>query len=96
MPDAAQVVHDPKGHRFVIALEGHEAFLLYRQSGNTLDFHHTFVPQVFRGRGLAEKLCQAGFAYAKANGLTVIPSCPYVAETYLKRHPEYQALVKTA
>lgn len=96
MADTAQVIHDQKGHRFVITLEGHEAFLTYHPSGKTLDFNHTFVPEIFRGRGLAEKLCQAGFEYAKANGFTVIPSCPYVSGAYLKRHPEYQPLAQAS
>ena len=67
---------------------------MYRRSGGGLDLYHTDVPEVFRGRGIAEQLCQAAFAYAKANGLAVIPSCSYVAETYLKRHPEYEPLTK--
>ncbi len=94
MTDAPQVIHDQKGQRFVIDLEGREAVLMYRASGKTLDFHHTFVPEVFRGRGLAEKLCQAGFEYAKANRFRVVASCPYISGAYLKRHPEYQPLTQ--
>jgi len=28
--------------------------------------------------------------------LSVIPSCPYISQTYLKRHPEYQSLVNAS
>jgi predicted GNAT family acetyltransferase len=96
MPDAPSVQHDPGAHRFIIATDGNEAFLAYRQEGSTLDMYHTFVPEAFRGRGLAEQLCRAGFEYAKARQLTVIPSCPYVSGAYLKRHPEYLSLTQSA
>ena len=94
MPDTPAVEHNAVSHRFFIRLEGREAALDYRQSGRTLEFYHTFVPEEFRGRGLAEQIVRAGFEYAKANKFTVDPTCPYIALTYLRRHPEYAPLVK--
>ena len=94
MTEPIEVRHDPASRRFCVALEGYEACLMYRQSGKELDLYHTYVPEVFRGRGVAERLCQAAFEYAKANRLTVIPSCSYIAGAYLKRHPEYEPLTK--
>ncbi len=88
------VEHDVQGRRFCAMLEGYEACLMYRLQGRDLDLYHTYVPEAFRGRGIAEKLCQAAFEHAKANGLTVLPSCAYIATAYLKRHPEYEPLVK--
>jgi len=67
---------------------------MYRLDGKELDLYHTYVPEVFRGRGIAERLCKAGFEYAKQKGLTVIPSCAYISAYYLRRHPEYEPLVK--
>ena len=99
MADETAVAHDEAQHRFRIALEGQEAFLSYRftppQAGQagTMDLYHTFVPEAFRGRGFAEQLASAAFEYAKAGGLSVIPSCPYISGAYLKRHKEYEALV---
>ena len=94
MSGEAMVEHDRAKSRFVIRLEGREAFLSYRQEGTELDLQHTFVPDAFRGRGLAERLCQAAFEHAKAGHLTVIPTCPYISGAYLKRHPEHLSLVK--
>ena len=94
MAEPAEVLHDPAGSRFCVKLEGYEACLMYRLSGRELDLYHTYVPEVFRGRGVAEKLCKAAFEYAKANGLTVLPSCSYISGAYLKRHPEYEPLTK--
>ena len=93
MADESTVVHDEAGHRFRVTLEGYEATLMYRRSGQAIDLYHTYVPDVFRGRGIAERLCQAAFEHAKANRLTVVPSCSYISGAYLTRHPEYNGLV---
>ena len=94
MADETAAVHDEPGHRFCVTLQGYDACLMYRRSGREIDLYHTYVPEVFRGRGVAERLCRAAFEYAKANHLTVIPSCSYISGAYLKRHPEYEPLTK--
>ena len=93
MPEPIEVVHDQPGRRFCVTLSGYEACLMYNRQGPQLDLYHTYVPEIFRGRGIAEKLCKAAFEYAKATRLTVIPSCSYISDAYLKRHPEYEPLV---
>ena len=92
MAEELTVHHDPAGRRFCVQLQGYEACLMYRLQGKTSDLYHTYVPEVFRGRGIAEQLCRAAFEHAKAQGLTVVPSCAYISGAYLKRHPEYQPL----
>ena len=92
--DETNVIHDEVGSRFCVKLQGYEACLMYRRSGEEIDLYHTYVPEVFRGRGVAERLCQAAFEYAKANHLAVLPSCSYISEAYLKRHPGYEPLTK--
>ena len=94
MAESLTIVHDEAGDRFCVKLDGYEACLMYRKAGRELDFYHTYVPEVFRGRGIAEQLCKAGFEYAKAHKLTVIPSCSYISDAYLKRHPVYAPLTK--
>lgn len=93
MAGELEIVHDEAARRFCAELEGYEACVMYRRAGSGLDLYHTYVPEVFRGRGIAEQLCKAAFDYAKTNGLTVIPSCSYISGAYLKRHPEYESLV---
>ena len=94
MADEMVVEHDRAGSRFLVKLQGYEACVMYRLLGKEIDLYHTYVPEVFRGRGMAEKLCKAAFEYAKANALAVIPSCSYISEAYLKRHTEYEPLTK--
>ncbi|MBI1952849.1 MAG: N-acetyltransferase [Candidatus Omnitrophica bacterium] len=89
------VQHDEAGRRFFIALpDGSEAQLLYKGEGKTLSFFRTYVPESSREKGLADKLVTAGFRYAQAHNLKIIPACSYVALTYLPRHSEFQPLVK--
>lgn len=67
---------------------GHQSILEYRTvDAQTLDFHHTYVPDALRGRGVAALLAKAGLAFAKQQGFKVIPSCSYI-EVYLQRHPQ--------
>ena len=89
-----EVRHDESGHRFYIPLEsGHEALLLYRRQGDALDFYHTYVPEDFRNKGLAEKVVETGFRYAQEHNLKVIPTCSYVS-AFLRKHKEFLSLVK--
>lgn len=94
MPEDVRVLHDREGQRFCVKLYGYEACLMYSQQGKEVDLYHTYVPEVFRGRGIAEKLCKAAFEHAKKESLRVIPSCSYVCDYYLKRHSEYEPIVK--
>jgi predicted GNAT family acetyltransferase len=84
------VKHDEAEHRFYIPLEGEEeALLLYRREGSTLEFYHTFVPEESRQKGLAEKIVEAGFDYAKHMGYKVKPTCPYVSNHFLRKRKEF-------
>lgn len=76
--------HDETQRRFVITLGEHQAVLDYELEGTEAHFTHTFVPPELRGRGLAEKLVEAGLAWAASRSLRVVPECSYVAK-YLER-----------
>lgn len=89
------IQHNEHEKKFFIPLEEEEVVLNYSLEGNVIDFHHTFVPLSARGKGLAEKIVKAGFEYARANKLKVVPSCPYISGTFLSRYPEYQSLVES-
>jgi predicted GNAT family acetyltransferase len=91
-----KVIHDQKDLRFYADIEGEEAELTYTFPDDTvMDFDHTFVPERGRGKGIANKLVEAGLHYAQEKGYQIIPSCPAVS-TYLLRHPEYQSLVSNS
>lgn len=85
MNEALMVVHDQAAHQFEVVLDGHRAYLSYMDLGKqTMDIYRTFVPNSFRGKGVAALLTEAALQYAQSIGYTVIPSCSYV-ERYMER-----------
>lgn len=95
MANFLHVVHDSASRRFFVKLnDTAQAFLEYRYVGtDLLDFYHTFVPPEGRGTGVAAKLCDEAFAFARSTKAKVKPSCSYVSQTYLPKHPELRDLI---
>lgn len=85
------IQHDPEAQKFFLALEENEGYLLYKEEGDILDLYSTYVPDAFRGEGIAGKLVEAALDHARSNGYQVRPTCPYVA-TYIERNQEHQDL----
>ncbi|XP_043719954.1 acetyltransferase At1g77540-like [Telopea speciosissima] len=77
--------------------EDKKAYLQYelRNGGKVMDIVHTFVPSSKRGLGLASHLCVSAFNHAKANSMSVIPTCSYVSDTFLPRNPSLNSVVQT-
>jgi predicted GNAT family acetyltransferase len=84
------VVDDTAHGRFVIEDEGATAQLLYEVEGRRLLLLHTEVPEQLGGRGLAGRLVRASVARAAADGLVIVPWCPY-ARKWLQDHPDVAA-----
>jgi hypothetical protein len=91
----APVVHEPDHDRFVLRQDGREAELVYRRSGDRLVLVHTGVPDELEGHGLGGDLVRAALDHAAAEGLTVVPRCPF-ARSWLERHPDEAARVTIA
>ena len=90
------VQHDATARRFSIALPEGMAYLAYAPAGEgTIDLQHTIVPPEAQGHGIASALALAAFEHARANGLRVIPSCPFVSE-WLEGHADQRDLVAGA
>ncbi|KAJ3208466.1 hypothetical protein HDU67_006708 [Dinochytrium kinnereticum] len=65
-----------------------------RKSGGKepiFEIYHTFTPEDKRGQGHADEVTEKSFAYAKKHGMAVWPTCEYVANTFLERHPQHKA-----
>ncbi|MFN8473153.1 MAG: GNAT family N-acetyltransferase [Anaerolineae bacterium] len=88
-----QVVHNRDKSRFEAEVEGKVALLDYVESPGRIVFTHTFTPVGLRGRGIASQVVYAGLEYARANNLSVVPQCWFVAD-YIDGQPEYEVLVK--
>jgi uncharacterized protein len=88
------IAHNSEEQAFYAQVDGEEAELAYSlPEEGIIDFQHTFVPEVLRGQGIGERLVEAGFAYAKENGMKIIATCRFVA-AFVKRHAsEYEPLL---
>jgi hypothetical protein len=73
------VIHHDLGRRFWLERDGEVAYLAYRFVDEaTVDYASTWTPHALRGRGLATLLAEHALAWARAEGLSVIPSCWFV------------------
>ena len=82
-----EVIDNTSASRFELTVDGHLAELVYRREGNRLVLAHTEVPDELEGRGIGGALVIAAIDQAAAQGLTVVPQCPF-ARGWLERHPD--------
>ena len=75
--------------RYVARVDGHEAELTYSiASPKMIIADHTGVPEALRGTGVGQALAERLVADARAEGVKIVPLCPFV--NMLKRkHPEW-------
>jgi predicted GNAT family acetyltransferase len=93
MSDMPQVTDNAAASRFELTQGGELAELVYRRRANRLILVHTEVPVGLEGHGIGGQLIRAAIARAAAEGLTVVPLCPF-AQDWLGRHPDVAATVK--
>src|SRR5262245_8254145 len=72
--------------RFELTRDGQTAILVYERTPKSLVLVHTEVPPALRGHHLGEALVRAGVDAARAEGLSIIATCPFARE-YLRKHP---------
>jgi predicted GNAT family acetyltransferase len=89
-PTDLEVVDLPDQSRFVVRADDAEAELVYRRDGDRLILVHTLVPDALGGRGIGGQLVAAALRRAAAEGLTVVPWCPF-ARHFLHEHPDVAA-----
>jgi predicted GNAT family acetyltransferase len=92
MSAVPRVTNNAAAGQFEVQTEHGVARLRYVWRGDVLDLTHTSVPQEAEGRGIATLLARSALEYARAQGLKVIASCPFV-HAYLRKHPEYADLI---
>ncbi|QFG69693.1 GNAT family N-acetyltransferase [Ornithinimicrobium pratense] len=95
-----QIVHHPDHKRWEAMVgEGQDArsvgFLSYEMRGDVMDMQHTVVDPAMRGHGLGGRLVEAGLQHARAEGLRVRPTCPFIPP-YMAQHPEHLDLLEGA
>jgi predicted GNAT family acetyltransferase len=94
MNDALIVNNDTHRLEFVVDLDGDQATIDYRYYKNDIAFLHSYVPEGFRGKGIAKSLAEAALAFARKENKKIMLYCPFMSR-YVKEHPEYYDLVDT-
>ena len=91
---APEVIDDPSRSRFEILVDGEPAGLVtYRLRPSSIVFLNTEIGDEYEGKGLGSVLVKAALDSARARGLQVVPSCPFV-RAWIERHPDYADLVR--
>ena len=86
------VHNNQRAHRFELEIDGHLAKAWYRLSPGLITFTHTDVPDELAGRGIGSRLAKGALDIVRAEGLKVVPLCPFIA-AYIGKHPEYADLL---
>jgi uncharacterized protein len=87
------VVNNTSQHRYELAVEGHIAATYYTLADGVITFVHTEVPPELGGKGIGSKLIRGALDQVRADGLKVIPECPFV-KAFIEKHADYQDLLK--
>jgi uncharacterized protein len=89
----AEVVNNPAQNRYELVVEDHLAATYYKVSDGVITFIHTEVPPELGGKGVGSQLIKGALDQVRAEGLKVIPECPFV-KAYIDKHGEYADLLK--
>jgi predicted GNAT family acetyltransferase len=90
VPDAVR--NNTALNRFELDLDGKMAVAYYKLSPGVITFLHTEVPQEMSGHGIGSQLVAGALESARAQGLKVVPRCPFVS-AYMAKHPEFNDLL---
>ena len=90
---AEEIIDNVDRKRFELHVDGELAALItYGRNPGTLALTHTETEEGFGGHGYATRLVAHAIGVAQADGLEVLPICPFV-RSYLLKHPELLSLV---
>lgn len=78
--------------RFEIEIDGHFAFIDYKEFGSQMALVHTETEPELRGKGAATAVVEKMLTYHEDNNVMVLPFCPYIF-AYIKKNPEWKRVV---
>ncbi|XP_034567916.1 protein NATD1-like [Notolabrus celidotus] len=90
------VEHDRTNRRFTVSpgssgtgTPEDQAILKYRYTGDReVDLMSTYVPEIFRGQGVAARLSQAALDFVVEENMKAHVSCWYIKK-YIEENPEH-------
>jgi len=92
-PPPPEFRDDQTAGRLEMLVGGRRAgYVAYRRRPGAIAFTHTEIEPEFEGKGLGGTLVREALSRARAEGLAVLPFCPFV-RSYIERHPDQLDLV---
>lgn len=82
-----EITRNSDKNRFETVVDGQTAVAQYELAGAQMTITHVIVPRAIEGQGVASALCQFAIETARAENLTIVPQCPFMA-AYFRRHSE--------
>lgn len=79
------ITHDKAAQKFLIQNPEGTSYLEYSREGGAITVLHTVVPEALSGQGLAGKLADACFQFARTEKKPIRSECSYMT-AWLKRH----------
>lgn len=100
MSNNIEITHSESGSkgRYVARVDGHDGKgeLTYsRMSRTKIIADHTGVDESLRGTGVARALVERLVDDARAEGVTIVPLCPYISAQFAKR-PEWSDVMDSS
>ena len=89
MPD---IRNNESLQRYELDADAQTAVAYYKLAPGVITFTHTEVPQELSGRGIGSQIVRGALEAARAQGLKVVASCPFVS-AYIAKHPEFGDLL---
>ena len=87
-----EVVNNKAQHRFELTVEDHLAATYYKMSEGIITFVHTEVPPELGGKDIGSRLIKGALDQVRADGLKVIPQCPFV-KAFIEKNASYRDLL---
>ena len=81
-----EITDNKAKNRFEMHVEGRIAFIVYRRQPASIVLLHAEVPPELEGRGIGSRLVKATLESIRAEGLTVVPRCPFIA-AFIHKNP---------
>ena len=78
---------------FEMTVGHNKAFIDYQKKDDIYYLLHTEVAEELRGQGAAEAVVEKTFQHLENHSYKIVPLCSYI-QVYLKRHPQWNRIVK--
>lgn len=86
------LVKNEEKKRFEIEIDGHFAFIDYKEFGSQMALVHTETEPELAGKGAASAVVEKTLQYLDDRNIVLLPFCPFIF-AFIKKHPEWKRIV---